>query len=119
MNVHAGGATGDPSALLHALNLASAGVRGLALHVIIVVVAASGANEEGGREQRRRAGTDFLHGRDIFGERRGVDKDLLVKPILLSAIYRCRNRGAAANGMQNGVDSIVIDVLGPSRRHRV
>lgn len=45
---NASGAPGDPAALLQALELALAGVLGLALHVVIVVGAASRADEEGG-----------------------------------------------------------------------
>jgi hypothetical protein len=86
-NVHAGGASGDSSALLQALELSPAGVLGLALHVIIVVIAASGTDEEGGREQRRRTGTDLLDGGDITGERGGVDEQLLVEPGRGLAIY--------------------------------
>lgn len=47
MYVHASRASGDPPALLQALELALAGVLGLALHEIIVVVLAPGADEEG------------------------------------------------------------------------
>ena len=78
-HVHALGAAGDPSPLLHALELAAAGVLRLALHVVVVVVAAPGADEEGRRQQRRRAGANLLDGRDIVRERRRVDEDLLVK----------------------------------------
>jgi hypothetical protein len=46
VDVHAGGAAGDSTALLHAVELAAALALVLALHVIIVVVAASSANEE-------------------------------------------------------------------------
>lgn len=45
--VHAPRASGDPPALLQALELALAGVLGLALHEIIIVVLAPGADEEG------------------------------------------------------------------------
>lgn len=78
-NVHAGGASSDPSALLQALKLSSAGVLVLALHVVIVVVAAPGTDEEGGRQKRRRAGTDLLHGGDIIGQWGGVNEHLLVE----------------------------------------
>jgi hypothetical protein len=76
-NIHAGGTSGNSSALLQALKLSSARVVVLALHVIIVVVAASGADEEGGRKKRRRAGTNLLDSRNIRGQRSGVDKHLL------------------------------------------
>lgn len=64
-HIHAGGTSGDSSALLQALKLSSAGVLVLALHVIIVVVAASGADEERGRKKRRRTGTDLLDSGNI------------------------------------------------------
>lgn len=45
----AGGAPGDPSALLEALELSLAGVLVLALHKVVIERAASGADEEGRR----------------------------------------------------------------------
>lgn len=46
LHVHAPCTSGDPPALLQALEFALAGVLGLALHEIIVVVLAPGADEE-------------------------------------------------------------------------
>lgn len=66
-HVHAPGTSGNPPALLHALELAPAGVLGLALHVIIVVVLAPGANEERGGEERCRAGSELLDLGDRLG----------------------------------------------------
>lgn len=80
VNVHAGGAAGDSTALLHAVELAAALALVLALHVVIVVVAASSADEEGRRQQRRGAGADLLDGRDILRQRCGIDEDRLVEP---------------------------------------
>lgn len=76
-DIHAGGTSGDSSALLQALKLSSAGVLVLALHVVIVVVAASGTDEERGGEERRRASTDLLNSGDVVGQRSGVDEHLL------------------------------------------
>ena len=59
-HIHAPRASGDPAALLQALELAPARVLRLALHVVVIVVLAAGADEERGREERGGAGTDLL-----------------------------------------------------------
>lgn len=79
-SIHASGTSGDPSTLLQALKLATAGLLGLALHVVIVVVAAPGADEESRREKRGRGGANLLDRGDRRGERGGVDEHLLVEP---------------------------------------
>ena len=66
-DVHTGGASRDPTALLQTLELGLAGVLGLALHEVIVVGAAPGADEEGGGEEGRGGGADLLHGGDRVG----------------------------------------------------
>lgn len=76
-DVHAGGTSGNSSALLQALKLSSAGVLVLALHVVIVIVAASSTDEEGGRKKRRRTGTDLLDSGNVIGQRSSVNEQLL------------------------------------------
>lgn len=75
----AGGAAGDAAALLQTLELALAGVLGLALHEVIVIGFAPGADEEGGGEERRGCGSDLLDGRDGVRERGGIVENLLVE----------------------------------------
>jgi hypothetical protein len=79
-SIHASGTSRDPSTLLQALKLATAGLLGLALHVVIVVVAAPGADEESRREKGSGGGADLLDRGDRRGERGGVDEHLLVEP---------------------------------------
>ena len=79
VDVHTPGAPGHPPAFLQAVELALAGVVGLALHEVIVVLAASGADEKGRREKRRRADTELLDLGDRVRERGGVVEDLLVE----------------------------------------
>lgn len=100
-DVHSLGAAGDPSTLLHAVELAVAGVLGLALHVVIVVVAASCADEKGRRQQRRRAGADLLDGRDAVRERRGVDEDALGEPAVAMRVSVWLEVCAHASGWPN------------------
>ena len=79
VDVHTPGAPGHPPAFLQAVELALAGVLGLALHEVIVVLAASGADKKGGREERRRADSELLYLGDRVRKRGGVVEDLLVE----------------------------------------
>ena len=79
VDVHTPGAPGHPPAFLQAVELALAGVVGLALHEVIVVLAASGTDEEGRREERRGADSELLDLRDRVRKRGGVVEDLLVE----------------------------------------
>lgn len=78
-DLHAGSASRHAATLLHAFELALAGVLGLALHVVIVIGAAPGADEEGCREKGRGGGADLLDLGHGVGEGGGVHKDLLVE----------------------------------------
>lgn len=110
-DVHAGGTAGDAAALLQTLELALAGVLGLALHVVIVVGAAAGADEERGGEQRGRSGANLLDGGDRVGEGGGVDEDLLVEPAGSQREPDCtgaadrRGRGKAAARLERRVEA--------------
>lgn len=79
-NVHAGGASGDPTTLLQTIKLAAARAVRLALHEVVIVFAATGADEVGRRQERRGAGTNLLDLGDIVGQRGRVDLELLVEP---------------------------------------
>lgn len=71
--LHAGGASGNLPALLHAVQLAGAVGLGLAEHVVVIVGLASRADEEGGGQKRGGAGADLLDLGDVVGQRGGVD----------------------------------------------
>lgn len=103
-HIHSPGASGDPTTLLHAFELAPARVLGLALHVVVIVGPASRTNKEGGREKGRGAGTNLLDLGDRVGERGGVVKDLLVE---------------AAKGSADGRHSDGIGPIGPPNSARV
>lgn len=83
-NVHAGGASRDPAALLQAVELAAARAVRLALHEVVIVFAAAGADEVGRRQQGRGAGADLLDLGDVVGERGRVDLLLLVESVRIS-----------------------------------
>lgn len=78
-NIHASCAAGDSPALLQALELALAGVLGLALHVVIVVVAAAGADEERCGQEGSGAGADLIDLGDRVGQGGGIVENLLVE----------------------------------------
>lgn len=78
-DVHAPRASGNPPALLQALELAPARIVRLALHKVVIVVLAAGADEEGGREEGSRRGADLLDLGDRVGEGGGVVEHLLVE----------------------------------------
>lgn len=75
--VHAGGASRNLAALLHAVQLTAAVGLGLAHHVVVIVGLAAGADEKGGTEEGRRAGSQLLDLGDVVGERGGVVEGLL------------------------------------------
>lgn len=78
-DLHATRASGNPPALLQALELAPARIVRLALHKVVIVVLAAGADEEGGREEGGRRGADLLDLGDRVGEGGGVVEHLLVE----------------------------------------
>lgn len=79
--VHASRTPGHPPALLQALELALAGVLGLAFHKVIVVVLAPGADKERSRKKRSRSGAELLDLGDRVGQGRGVNELLSVEPV--------------------------------------
>lgn len=79
--VHAPRTPRYPPALLQALELALAGVLGLAFHKVIVIVLAPGADKERGRKKRSRSGSELLDLRNRFGQGRGVNKLLSIEPV--------------------------------------
>jgi hypothetical protein len=77
--VHAPRASGNPPALLQALELASARILRLALHKVVIVVLAARADEVGSRKKGGRRRADLLDLGDRVGEGGGVVEHLLVE----------------------------------------
>lgn len=77
--LHAGSASGDLPAFLHAVELAGAVGLGLAHHVVVIVRLAPGADEERSGQKRSGTGANFLDLGDVVGQRGGVDQHLLVE----------------------------------------
>jgi hypothetical protein len=89
-NIHTTRASGDPTALLQALELALAGVLGLAQHEVVIVVLASCADEEGRRHKRGRGGSELLDLGNRLGERSRVVENVLVEARVNSSATRDR-----------------------------
>lgn len=95
-DVHALGAAGDPSAFLHALELAAARLFRLALHVVVVIITTPRTDEKGSGKQRRRACAYFGDGGDITRHRSGVDERRLGEPAI-STVSNALHRGMAVS----------------------
>ena len=82
---HASSASCDLAPFPHTVHLSCAVRLGLAEHVVVIVRFASCADEEGGAEQGCRRCSDLWDFRYAGWERCGVDEDLLVETVVLSA----------------------------------
>ncbi len=76
---HAGGTSRHLAALAHAFQFAAASRLGLADHVVVVEGLAASANEERRTQQRAGTAANLLDLGNVIGQRRQVDKVLVVE----------------------------------------